>query len=66
MNMEGMSQRGIGRVLGVNAQSVANWVRAYASQLPSAPLPEDVDIAELDELFTYIGSKKTGSVKYCV
>lgn len=61
MYLEGMSQRGIGRVLGVNAQSVANWVRAYASQLPTAPLPEDVDIAELDELFTFIGSKKTTS-----
>jgi transposase-like protein len=61
MYLEGMSLRAIGRVLGVNAQSVANWLRAYASQLPTAPLPDDVDIAELDEMFTFVGDKKTTS-----
>lgn len=61
MYLEGMSLRAIGRVLGVNHQSVANWIRGYASQLPSAPLPGEVNIAELDELFTFVGSKKTTS-----
>ena len=59
MYLEGMSLRAIGRVLGVNHQSAANWIRGYASQLPSAPLPDEVDIAELDEMFTFVGSKKT-------
>jgi predicted transcriptional regulator len=59
MYLEGMSQRAVGRVLGVSPQSVANWVEAHASQLPPAPLPDDLDIAELDEMFTFIGSKKT-------
>lgn len=61
MYLEGMSLRAIGRVLEVNHQSVANWIRGYASQLSTAPLPDDVDVAELDEMFTFVGSKKTTS-----
>lgn len=61
MYLEGMSLRAIGRVLGISPQSVGNWVKAYANRLPPTPLPDGVDIAELDELFTYIGSKKTST-----
>jgi transposase-like protein len=61
MYLEGMSLRAIGRVLRVNHQSAANWIRGYASQLAAAPLPEEVDVAELDEMFTFVGSKKTTS-----
>jgi hypothetical protein len=56
-----MNLRRIGRQLGVNPQSVANWVMAHAEALPAAPVPEKVENAELDELFTFIGDKKTGS-----
>jgi hypothetical protein len=35
-----------------------NWVKAYSARLPSAPMPEDVNKAEMDELFTFVGSKK--------
>ena len=34
MYLEGVSLRGIGRVLGVHHQSVANWVKEVAEQLP--------------------------------
>jgi hypothetical protein len=61
MYLEGMSMRAIGRVLKVSPQSVGNWVKAQANSLPDTPQPEDVDIAELDELFTFIASKKTKS-----
>jgi transposase-like protein len=61
MYLEGMSLWAVGRVLGVNHQSAANGIRGYASQLPFAPLPDEVDIAELDEMFTFVGSKKTAS-----
>jgi len=57
--VEGMNLRRIARILGVNHQSVANWVNAYARRLPDAPVPEAVQTAELDELFTFVGSKKT-------
>ena len=49
--------RRIGRVLGVNHQSVANWVKAYAAQLPAAPVPSEVETVELDELFTFVEKK---------
>jgi transposase-like protein len=61
MYLEGNSLRGIGRILQVNPQSVANWVAAYAAQLPEAPRPASSQVAELDELYTFLGSKKTNS-----
>jgi len=59
--VDGMNLRRTGRQLSVHHQSVANWVKAYAEKLPPAPVPEKVDNAEMDELFTFIGNKKTGS-----
>jgi hypothetical protein len=48
-------------VLGVNYQSVANWVRAHVARLPAEPVPDSAQAVELDELFTFIGEKKTKS-----
>jgi transposase-like protein len=59
--VDGMNLRRIGRHLGVNHQSVANWVKAHAEKLPVAAVPEKVENAEMDEIFTFIGHKKTGS-----
>jgi len=53
-----MNLRRIGRHLGVNPQSVANWAKAHSEKLPPAPVPEKVENAELDELFSFIGEKK--------
>lgn len=61
MYVEGNSTRAIGRILQVNQQSVSNWVSAYAERLPEAIRPKDVHTAELDELYTFVGSKKTKS-----
>ena len=61
MYLEGNSQRAIGRILQVSPQSVANWVDIYIENLPLAQKPESVHTAELDELYTFIGNKKTGS-----
>lgn len=61
MYVEGSSYGSIGRVLKVNPQSVANWVSTYTAKLPKAPLPDKVKKAELDELFTFVGKKKTKS-----
>jgi transposase-like protein len=43
-----MNLRRIGRHLGIHHQTVANWVKAYVSQLPEAPTPEQVKAAEMD------------------
>ena len=62
MYVEGSSYGSIGRVLKVNPQSVANWVKQYTSRLPPAPMPSQVKKAELDELYTFVGEKKTKSM----
>lgn len=61
MYVEGSSYGSIGRVLKVNPQSVANWVSQSTAQLPKAPMPAKVKKAELDELYTFVGKKKTRS-----
>lgn len=61
MYVDGINFRRIGRELGVNPQSVANWVKAHAQRLPPAPLPTRVETMEMDELFTFIKTKKSRS-----
>jgi transposase-like protein len=59
--LEGTNFRRIGRVLGVNHQSVINWVNAYHACLPAAEPPvASPETLEMDELFTFVGSKKRG------
>jgi transposase-like protein len=61
--LEGNGFRRIGRLLSVNHQSVANWVNAAHAQLKTqrAPAsdPEAVGTLEMDELFTFVGTKKS-------
>jgi transposase len=59
--VDGLNFRRIGRHLGIDHKTVINWVNAYAAQLPEAPHPEDVNNAEMDELYTFICQKKTES-----
>ena len=59
--VDGMNLRRTGRQLGIHHQTVANWVKEYAEKLPEAPVPKEVKTAKMDELFTFIGDKKTGS-----
>jgi len=57
---DGMNLRRIARTLGVTHPTVANWVNARAAELPALPPQPDNAVAEheLDELFTFVGSKK--------
>jgi transposase len=59
--LDGMNQRRIARQLGISQGSVSNWARAFADLLPDdVPKPEEaVEVAEIDELFTFIERKKT-------
>jgi transposase-like protein len=57
--LEGMSFRGVGKVLRVNHQSVVNWVNAAHLKLPATVQDTTpTQTVELDELFTFIGKKK--------
>src|SRR5258706_15780742 len=40
--LEGNSFRSIQRLLNVNHQSVANWIKKYSEQLPKVKLPENL------------------------
>lgn len=62
MYIDGSGLRRTGRQLGIHHQTVANWTKDEAEQLPEPPLPPAVKTAEFDELFTYIGDKKTESI----
>jgi transposase len=59
--VDGISLRRIARHLGVHHRTVSLWVQAKAARLPQAPVPEEVKVAEMDELFTFIGEKKSQS-----
>ena len=59
MSVDGINYRRIARFLGVDHKSVIHWVKAHTVQLPPAPVPHDLNNAELDELFTYVEQKKT-------
>ena len=50
--LEGVSLRGVARILDVNHQSVANWVNEYANEFPEE-LPDSIlEMALLDGIIT--------------
>ncbi len=63
MYVDGLNFRRIARHLRVAPQSVVNWVNARAQEVPETPpapaSPQAVH--ELDELYTFVGEKKTKS-----
>ena len=65
MVVDGTNFRRTGRFLKVNHQSVVNWFNAAAASVNPAQAPRPQigtsDTVELDELFTFVGSKKTKS-----
>jgi transposase-like protein len=61
MYVDGINLRRIARHFGIHHRTVSLWVQASAASLPEAPVPKEVKTAEMDELFTFIGKKKTGS-----
>ena len=62
--LDGSSQRQSARHMGVSHGSVANWLKAHSDSLPEDPeKPETpVEVAEQDELVTFVGEKKTKSL----
>jgi transposase-like protein len=59
---ERASLRGIERTFGVARQTVAKWLKEKADSLPEMPTLEDAqpdDVLELDELWSFVESKKT-------
>ena len=58
--LEGLGFRSIGRFLGVSNVSVLNWIRSFGTEVASLKSEEStIEIVELDEMPSYLGSKKT-------
>ena len=61
---ERSSMRGLERTFGVARQTVAKWLCAADEQLPPRPPLDKAapgDVLELDELWSFVGSKKTSA-----
>ncbi len=62
MYVNGSGFRAIKRVTGVHHTTVILWVKQVGHQLPDAyDPPTPPEVGELDELETFVGSKKTKS-----
>lgn len=62
MYVNGMGFRAIERVKGVHHTTVITWVKQVGELLPDAYEPERIpQVGELDELQTFVGSKKPKS-----
>ena len=57
--LEGLGFRSIGRFLNVSHVSVFNWIKSFGEKIDEFRNTEEIEITELDEMHTYIGSKKT-------
>ena len=60
MSVNGMGFRAIERVKKVPHTTIINWLKQVGKLLPNYYDPEAIpEVGELDELETFVGSKKT-------
>jgi transposase-like protein len=59
MYLEGLGFRAIGRLLKVSHTAVFGWVKKAGETVKLSAENEPVEVAELDEMHTYVGQKKT-------
>ena len=51
----------LGRIFGVSRTLTYRWIKAEAETLPEPEIPGDIKEMEFDEMWHFIGSKKTRS-----
>jgi transposase len=56
--LEGLGFRSIGRLLNFSNVAVLRWIKAFGKQLEDIRSDHAVEVMELDEMHTYLGSKK--------
>jgi transposase len=56
--LEGLGLRAIGRLLGVSHVAVYRWIQAHGEALEGLRSEAGIEVVEMDEMHTYIGSKK--------
>jgi transposase-like protein len=57
--LEGLGFNSIGRMLNVSHVAVMNWVKKYGRLAEELRSDQEIEIIEMDEMHSYIGSKKT-------
>jgi len=57
--LEGLGFRSIGRILKISYGTVYLWVKEWGSKVSLPQRDEPVEYVELDEIHTYVASKKT-------
>ena len=57
--LEGLGFRSIGRFLKVSHVAVYQWIEAFGEKLDKLRSSDEIEVVEMDEMHTYIGSKKT-------
>ena len=57
--LEGLGFRSIGRFLNFSHVTVHNWIKQYGKNLDLLQNKHEICITEIDEMHSYIGSKKT-------
>ena len=58
--LEGLGFRSIGRILKVSHVSIHNWVKSFGEKIEQIRVSSQApEVVEIDEMHTYIGSKKT-------
>jgi transposase len=59
MYLEGLGFNSIGRILKVSHVSVLKWIKHYGKQAEELRSDKEIEVIEMDEMHSYIGSKKT-------
>ena len=59
MYLEGLGFRSIGRLLNCSHVAVYQWIKQYGEKARLTMPATELDVVEMDEMHTYIGSKKT-------
>jgi transposase len=57
--LEGLGFQSISRLLNVSHVAVIKWIKKYGEQLKELKTDKPIKIIELDEMHSYLGSKKT-------
>ena len=56
--LEGLGFRSIGRILKFSNVSILNWIKAFGMNLQEIQNTKPIQVMEMDEMHSYIGSKK--------
>ena len=59
MYLEGLGFRSIERLLNCSHVAVSQWIKAYGEKARLDMPATELEVVEMDEMHTYIGSKKT-------